>query len=193
MGMLEIFYPDETADTSYGIDYEALYRKGYRGLIYDVDNTLVPHGAPADDRAKALFERLHTIGFSAVLLSNNKEPRVKSFAEDVKYADYIFKADKPSVKGYEEAMRRMGTTKETTLFIGDQLFTDVWGAKRSGIRSILVKPIHPKEEIQIIFKRQDRLGRRCGHLHWSARVLVDLVGLPLAQGVAPGALQGHAL
>lgn len=48
----------------------------------------------------------------------------------------------------------MGTTKETTLFIGDQLFTDVWGAKRSGIRSILVKPIHPKEEIQIIFKRQ---------------------------------------
>lgn len=115
MGMLEIFYPDETADTSYGIDYEALYRKGYRGLIYDVDNTLVPHGAPADDRAKALFERLHTIGFSAVLLSNNKEPRVKSFAEDVKYADYIFKADKPSVKGYEEAMRRMGTTKETTL------------------------------------------------------------------------------
>ena len=99
----------------YGIDYEALYRKGYRGLIYDVDNTLVPHGAPADDRAKALFERLHTIGFSAVLLSNNKEPRVKSFAEDVKYADYIFKADKPSVKGYEEAMRRMGTTKETTL------------------------------------------------------------------------------
>lgn len=115
MGMLEIFYPDETADTSYGIDYEALYRKGYRGLIYDVDNTLVPHGAPADERAKALFERLHTIGFSAVLLSNNKEPRVKSFAEDVKYADYIFKADKPSVKGYEEAMRRMGTTKETTL------------------------------------------------------------------------------
>lgn len=131
MGMLEIFYPDETADTSYGIDYEALYRKGYRGLIYDVDNTLVPHGAPADDRAKALFERLHTIGFSAVLLSNNKEPRVKSFAEDVKYADYIFKADKPSVKGYEEAMRRMGTTKETTLFIGDQLFTDVWGAKEA--------------------------------------------------------------
>ena len=51
-------------------------------------------------------------------------------------------------------MRRMGTTKETTLFIGDQLFTDVLGAKRSGIRSILVKPIHPKEEIQIIFKRQ---------------------------------------
>ena len=129
MGMLEIFYPDETADTSYGIDYEALYRKGYRGLIYDVDNTLVPHGAPADDRAKALFERLHTIGFSAVLLSNNKEPRVKSFAEDVKYADYIFKADKPSVKGYEEAMRRMGTTKKR-LFLSAISFLRTSGAQK---------------------------------------------------------------
>ena len=99
MGMLEIFYPDETADTSYGIDYEALYRKGYRGLIYDVDNTLVPHGAPADDRAKALFERLHTIGFSAVLLSNNKEPRVKTFNDAVQVS-YIYKAGKPKPSGY---------------------------------------------------------------------------------------------
>lgn len=152
--MLERFYPDETADSAYDIDYEAWYKKGCRGLIYDVDNTLVPHGAPADDRAKRLFGRLHEIGFSVVLLSNNKEPRVKSFAEDVRYADYIFKADKPSVKGYRAAMERMGTDEKTTLFVGDQLFTDVWGAKRMGIHSILVKPIHPKEEIQIVLKRQ---------------------------------------
>lgn len=152
--MLEQFYPDETADSAYDIDYEKWYETGYRGLIYDVDNTLVPHGAPADERAKRLFERLSGIGFSVVLLSNNKELRVKSFAEDVRYADYIFKAGKPSEKGYREAMRRMGTDEKTTLFVGDQLFTDVWGAKRTGIRSILVRPIHPKEEIQIILKRQ---------------------------------------
>ena len=47
----------------------------------------------------------------------------------------------------------MKTEKENTLFVGDQLFTDVWGAKRTGIKSILVKPIHPKEEIQIVLKR----------------------------------------
>ena len=152
MGMLEIFYPDETADTSYGIDYEALYRKGYRGLIYDVDNTLVPHGAPADGRAKALFERLHTIGFSAVLLSNNKEPRVKMFNDDVQ-VNYIFKAGKPSVRNYKKAMEKMGTDEKNTLFVGDQIFTDVYGANRAGIRTILVKPIHPKEEIQIVLKR----------------------------------------
>ena len=56
--MLERFYPDETADSSYEIDYEGYYEAGYRGVIYDVDNTLVPHGAPADERAKALFARL---------------------------------------------------------------------------------------------------------------------------------------
>ncbi|MDO4333142.1 MAG: YqeG family HAD IIIA-type phosphatase [Eubacteriales bacterium] len=152
--MLEIFYPDVWVDSAYEIDYEGYYKEGYRGIIYDVDNTLVPHGAPADGRAVALFERLHKTGFAVTLLSNNKEPRVKSFAEDVKYAGYIFKADKPSPKGYQEAMRRMGTDERTTLFIGDQLFTDVWGAKNAGILSILVKPIHPKEEIQIVLKRQ---------------------------------------
>ena len=51
-------------------------------------------------------------------------------------------------------MKKIGTNKKTTVFIGDQLFTDVWGAKRVGIRNILVKPINPKEEIQIVLKRR---------------------------------------
>ena len=67
---------------------------------------------------------------------------------------YIEDAHKPSTKGYEAAMRKMGTEKSTTIFVGDQLFTDVFGARRTGIYSILVKPIHPKEEIQIVLKRR---------------------------------------
>ncbi|MCR5777211.1 MAG: HAD hydrolase-like protein, partial [Lachnospiraceae bacterium] len=82
----------------------------------------------------------------------NKEPRVKKF-NDAVGADYIYKADKPLRRGYVEAMKRLGTDRDNTLFVGDQLFTDVWGAKRVGIRSILVKPINPKEEIQIVLKR----------------------------------------
>ena len=50
-------------------------------------------------------------------------------------------------------MKRMGSDVGNTLFVGDQIFTDVWGANRAGIYSILVKPIHPKEEIQIVLKR----------------------------------------
>lgn len=150
--MLKRFYPDYDVESAYEIDYESLYRQGYRGVIFDIDNTLVPHGAPADVRAAELFENLKKIGYRAMLLSNNKEPRVKSFAGQVK-ADYIFKAGKPGAEGYEEAMERMETDASNTLFVGDQLFTDVWGAKKLGIRTYLAKPIHPKEEIQIVLKR----------------------------------------
>ena len=151
--LLERFYPDHYLDSAYEIDYEQLYRKGYRVVIFDIDNTLVPHGAPADGRSIALFCRLKEIGFETVLLSNNKEPRVKSFHEKV-HSRYIHKAGKPAVRSYLKAMELMGTVPETTMFVGDQLFTDVWGAKKAGIRSWLVKPIHPREEIQIVLKRR---------------------------------------
>lgn len=151
--MLQRFYPDHEIESAYDIDYEDLYQKGYRGVIYDIDNTLVPHGAPADEKAIALFRRLHEIGYRTMLLSNNKEPRVRSFCDQVG-SMYIFRAGKPKTTGYENAMERMGTTAEDTLFVGDQLFTDVWGAKKAGIVTYLVKPIHPKEEIQIVLKRK---------------------------------------
>ena len=150
--MFQRFYPDSYLDSAYEIPFEEFYKKGYRGIIFDVDNTLVPHGAPADKRAVELFERLRAIGFSTCILSNNKEPRVAPFANAVN-SPYLFKGGKPSVKGYEKAMKRMGTEKKETFFVGDQLFTDVWGARRTGLYSILVKPINPKEEIQIVLKR----------------------------------------
>lgn len=151
--MFARFYPDKDAEATYEIDFGALYTEGYRGIIFDIDNTLVPHGEPADQRAIEFFEGLRSMGYKTMLLSNNKEPRVKDFADSVD-SPYIFRANKPSRTGYEKAMERMGTTKENTVFVGDQLFTDVWGAKRTGIFSYLVKPIHPKEEIQIVLKRR---------------------------------------
>ena len=69
--MFRAFYPDRYTVSAYVIDFEELYKKGYRGLIFDIDNTLVPHGAPADDRAIRLFERLKKIGFQCCLISNN--------------------------------------------------------------------------------------------------------------------------
>lgn len=150
--MLEKFYPDEYLNSAYDIDFDRLYRDGYRGVIFDIDNTLVRHGEPADDRACMLFAHLKELGFSAMLLSNNKEPRVKMFHESVRVS-YIHRAGKPNPANYRKAMQQMGTTEENTIFVGDQIFTDIYGAKRAGIRTVLVKPIHPKEEIQIVLKR----------------------------------------
>ena len=81
--MLEKFYPGEYLDSTYVIDFDRLYEEGYRGVIFDIDNTLVPHGAPADERACALFAHLKELGFQCMLLSNNKEPRVKMFNDAV--------------------------------------------------------------------------------------------------------------
>lgn len=150
--MFKSLYPDKYLKSTYEINFEQLYEQGFRGILFDIDNTLVPHGAPADARAIKLFQKLHTMGFKTCLISNNKEPRVKSFCEQVDSL-YIYKAGKPLPKGYLEGIRRMGTKTENTLFVGDQIFTDVLGAKRANLYTIMVSPIHPKEEIQIVLKR----------------------------------------
>ncbi len=150
--MFSMFYPDEDIGSAYEADYEGLYQKGFRGIIFDIDNTLVEHGAEADERSAALLGRLQEIGYAVCFLSNNKEPRVKSFA-GASGAAYIAKAGKPKRKGYEAAMKAMGVTREQTISVGDQIFTDIWGANRAGIYTILVKQIGKKEEIQIVLKR----------------------------------------
>ena len=142
--MFETFYPGNYVDSAYEIPYEKLYERGYRGIIFDVDNTLVPHGAPADAQAIELFERLRRIGFSTCILSNNKEPRVSPFADKVG-SPYIFKGGKPSRKGYERAMDRMKTDRDTTFFVGDQLLTDVLGAKVAGHPVVFVESLGGKE------------------------------------------------
>ncbi len=152
--MFKKFYPADYLESAYEVNYEVLYQKGVRGLIFDIDNTLVEHGAPATDRAKELFLRLKETGFATCLISNNKEPRVAPFAREVGADHYVCDAHKPSRTNYRRAMELMGTDISNTYFIGDQLFTDVYGANRAGIPSILVRPIHPKEEFQIVLKRK---------------------------------------
>lgn len=145
-------YPDKMIASVYELDWEDLARK-YKGVIFDIDNTLVPHGAPADEQVIALFDRLHTAGMKTMLVSNNGEERVKPFADAV-VSGYIFKAGKPKKCGYESAVSQMGIQTKEALFIGDQIFTDVWGANRAGIYTMLTDPIDVRtDEIQITVKR----------------------------------------
>ncbi len=146
------FYPAEYYNSTYSIDFEKYYNMGYRAVIFDIDNTLVEHDAPADARATALIKKLMSMGFQVCFLSNNDEARVAGFNEGLG-GKYIFKAGKPSAKGYRKAMDLMKTNRKNTLFVGDQIFTDIWGANNAGIRSVLVQPIAKHEEIQIVLKR----------------------------------------
>lgn len=151
--MFKMFYPNRIADSTYAINYNKLYEEGYRGIIFDIDNTLVEHGADASPRAISLIANLKEIGFSVCLISNNKEERVTRFNREINIK-YIHNAKKPAKKNYIRATKLMGTTIDNTVFIGDQLFTDVFGANRVGMLTYFVKPIGPKEEIQIVLKRK---------------------------------------
>lgn len=125
--MCAFLYPDEYLDSTYSIDFDQLYKEGYRGIIFDIDNTLVPHGAPADERAISLFAHLKELGFHCMLLSNNREPRVKMF-NDAVHVNYIYKAGKPKPSGYRKAMGILGTDTNKYTFCGrSDLYGCVWG------------------------------------------------------------------
>lgn len=134
------------------VDFQKLYKAGYRGIISDIDNTLVEHDADASEEAIIFCKKLKDIGFKLCLMSNNDEERVARFNKDIN-VHMIYNAKKPLLSSYNKAMELMGTNKKNTVFFGDQIFTDIYGANRAGIKSILVDPISPREEIQIIIKR----------------------------------------
>ena len=146
------FYPDRYEESAYSIDYDQLYADGVRGIIFDIDNTIVADNALADDRVISLFRRLQGMGFRICIVSNNQKRRVEPFAIATG-AVYICDAAKPNARGYIRAIRLMRLPRRKIVAVGDQIFTDVIGAKLVGIYCILVKPLDPNERFHIRLKR----------------------------------------
>lgn len=146
--MFKVFYPYQYVESVFSIDYKKLYDRGYRGIIFDIDNTLVHHGDDSTKEVDDLFELIQGIGLKTLLLSNNDEERVKRFLSNINSL-YICDAQKPSVTNYFKAIEMMNINKSEVLFIGDQVFTDILGANRSGIVSILVKYIRLTDNAKI--------------------------------------------
>lgn len=150
--MFQSFYPYAYADSVFTIDYQRLYDKGFRGLIFDIDNTLVHHGDDATPEIEALFRKLHAIGWKTLLLSNNNRERTERFAKNID-TQIICDADKPDPAGYLHAVEMLQIRKEEALVIGDQMFTDILGANRCGLAGILVHFIRLEGETKIGKKR----------------------------------------
>lgn len=150
--MFKYFYPDRLVDSIYDIDFEALYKEGKRAVLFDIDNTLVEHDADSNEEVDRFFEKLHAIGFKTCLISNNDEERVTRFNKNI-HTEYIYKAGKPLDSGYLAAIKKLGVTAEEALFVGDQLFTDIRGARNAKIDNICVKPVGPEKKPTIKMKR----------------------------------------
>jgi len=124
---------------------EYLKKNGIRGVIIDLDNTIAPRDS--DDLPEPydtwLRERLAE-GMPLILVSNSGKPRVRGFAEKIG-VPYIHSASKPFRRAFLQALEQLGTDRKETVVVGDQIFTDVLGGNRLGLRTILVEPMAPKE------------------------------------------------
>jgi len=151
--MLEKFFPNLMVDRVQDIDLDLLKKNNIKGLILDIDNTLVAsHVKEADDNAIEWIERAKSSGFKVCIVSNASRKRVVKFNEKLKLFA-IYRALKPGSRAYKKAARLMDVGLDEAAVIGDQIFTDVYGGNRIGMYTILVKPIHRRESILVMLKR----------------------------------------
>ena len=141
--MFKNFYADAYFDIITDISPEYLEEKGIRGIILDIDNTLIGHDVPTpDEKILAHLRLFESAGLKLCVVSNNTFDRVKNFAEKIDVEYFVPKALKPRALGYNLASKEMELPMNEIAAIGDQIFTDIWGAKRAGCFAILTKPLH---------------------------------------------------
>lgn len=144
--ILRSFVPDMRVAAIHDIDLIDLYHRGIRGLIIDLDNTLVSaHTAEAPPHIRAWIERVHAAGMRVLVLSNNDRMRVARFAEPL-HIPFVYKARKPMGSAFRRAVSFLKMPRSAVAVIGDQMMTDVWGAKRCGLYAIQVDPIAKNED-----------------------------------------------
>ncbi|GIM48365.1 hypothetical protein DNHGIG_39140 [Collibacillus ludicampi] len=170
--MLKRFVPDLYVKSIYHIDLAALKKAGIKGLITDLDNTLVAWNAmqATPKVTKWLEEVREKYGIRVVIVSNNRAARVEDFARPLGIPA-IYNARKPRNAPFIRALSILGTRPEETVVLGDQIFTDVLGGKRMGMYTILVVPVATKEWIGTkILRMAERLVlnmlRRRGLITW---------------------------
>lgn len=143
--MIDKFVPDMHYQSIYRIDYENLYNKGIRLIIFDLDNTIAPLDASvAAKEATELMVKIREMGITPVLMSNSGRERVTAFRNSL-VIDSCANARKPFSKKYFKIMKLYDRTPEQIACVGDQLLTDVYGANRLNMTSILVNPMSKKD------------------------------------------------
>lgn len=130
-------YPSAYAKDVFSIDYKKLYEKGYRGILFDVDNTLVHHNDDATPEVEALFREIFAIGLKTILISDNTTARLERFTKNID-TPFIADANKPQATSFEKALEVLGIEKSEAVVIGDQMFMDIAGANNALMDSIMV-------------------------------------------------------
>ncbi|MCB8230336.1 YqeG family HAD IIIA-type phosphatase [Staphylococcus aureus] len=172
MGLVRKFFmPNSYVQSIFQIDLDKLVDKGVKGIITDLDNTLVGWDVKEPtERVKAWFKEANEKGITITIVSNNNESRVASFSQHLDI-DFIFKARKPMGKAFDKAITKMNIRPDQTVVIGDQMLTDVFGGNRRGLCTIMVVPVKRTDGFITKFNRliERRLLRhfsKKGYITW---------------------------
>ncbi len=151
--MLKKFLPNEFVNNVYAITPEHLKNLGIKGIITDLDNTLVEWDRPlATPELANWFKSMKDAGIKITVVSNNNETRVGKFCEPLGIP-FIHRARKPLAVSYKKAYQLLNLKADEVCMIGDQLLTDVFGGNRQGIHTILVVPVASTDGIWTRFNR----------------------------------------
>ncbi|NMB24006.1 MAG: YqeG family HAD IIIA-type phosphatase [Firmicutes bacterium] len=143
--MLKFLCPDLCLRSLVDVNLDRLQEQGSKGIILDIDNTVLPWAGEDIDASVILWvETAKSKGFRICLTSNALRQRAERIG-DILAIPVIARAVKPRKKPFREALQILGTTATETVVIGDQLFTDVLGGNRMGLYTILLEPLAPKE------------------------------------------------
>lgn len=152
--MYSLLCPRIITDSVFDIDLDELKKQGIKGIIFDLDNTIIPWDSPT--MCPKITEWLHGIPrneFKVVIVSNNWHKRVKAIA-DMFGIPFVSRARKPAKAGFRQALCELGLPPAEVAVVGDQMFTDILGGNRLGFYTIWVKPINTKEFIGTRITRQ---------------------------------------
>lgn len=145
MVVMYSFLPDKYQKSIYTIDYVSLKNAGIKLIIFDLDNTIAPISASnPSKKLKDLIEEVKKLGMKPIIMSNSGKSRVEPFKDEL-YVDSAYHSAKPLKRKYKRILELYDVKPSEVAAIGDQLLTDVFGANRMGITSILVNPISTQD------------------------------------------------
>ena len=151
--MYEMFYPHTTAANVFELDEEFYKSKGIRGIIFDIDNTLVTADTLTPPKEILdYFSFLENMGIKIAIASNNYPERVESFCRELPYIS-IARAWKPFKKNLRKIQKSFNLSNKEICLVGDQIFTDIYGGLRMGFHTVLVTAVGANETKFVAFKR----------------------------------------
>lgn len=145
MALYQKCIPSDYVTSIFDIDYKKLQKQGIKSLFFDLDNTIIAYDETELSKTHLTFFNELKKDFNLVIISNSGYNRVSKALNKLDVF-YVYHSAKPTKIGLKKALKMIQTKKEETLLIGDQLMTDVLGASRFGISSILVKAVKRKSD-----------------------------------------------